>query len=1061
MTKQLLLRLSVVAVLFFWALDAGAQNKGTVVTGEVFNSDSEPMVGVTVVEKGKPGGTSTNIKGKFTFKVSDPNAVLVFSYIGMESKEEKLNGRTNLKITLYEDANMLEEVVVSIGYGTARKSDLTGSVSSVSEKAFSEKHITNMEDALRGRVAGVRILSESGEPGESLNIRIRGAGSLNAGNSPIYVIDGIVSETSDVSPGDIQSIEILKDASATAIYGSRGSNGVVIITTKRGSAGGAKVSFTFSETVQHAANKLDMMETGQFADAMRWGAYSFYPKDSDSKNFGTAQNVAYTDSEGNYYVLNTANKWTSSVYRDPSDPNYVNTDWQSEMMRTVIIQDYRINVTGGDKKTKYAAMAGYYNMPGILVHSGFEKYSLRANFESSLGKRGAVFGLNLSGFNSVQNGLATDGSGTTLSMLIQAPTKRPTADDLDAEPGEAVSDNNNPLYQAKRIKKRTEKTNVNLRLYFNIPITKAVMLKLAGNFYNNQNHNENFYPKDVAQGRTEKGKATNVMNKSLNWTSENLITWNPKIKNTAHKFDLMAGIIVEQRSQKILSTEVRGIDREWPNTAAMQNAATFYNISTTYTKTRMLSYLGRANYTYKNLYFTGTIRFDGSSKFGRENKWGVFPSGAVMWRMSEESFLKPADWLNSLKLRGSVGATGNENIPTGQSLSLLTSQPYPVNGTSSSPGFITQRPANPYLKWESNVQYDAALEFSVLDYRIGGTFEVYYKKTTDLLFEQPQLYTSGYSSQWSNVASVANKGLEISLNALAVKGNKFSWTIDYNMAFNKSKVLSLGGASELILSPGSASRCTDFGILRVGKPLGNWYGYQSDGVWTRYSDIAALPEGYQSAGKAKAAMRPGATKLVDQNNDGTVNTEDRVILGNSEPKFTGGLGSSMKYGNFTLSFGFEFSYGGQIFNATARELMQLNSGSQRNSLVAAGNYWTPRLFDMDGNLAYAGNEGSDLKMPMSGWENFLSDRFLEDASYLRLDNISLNYTLPTALVKKMRLSKLSLFFSVRNAFVITGYSGYDPDVSMGKGIYADLLPKLDAASFPRSRSYTIGATLEF
>ncbi len=1065
MTKKLLLLVKFalgMSAVWVWGIGAYAQN-GSTVTGEVFTADSEPMVGVTVVVKGVTGGGAiTDRQGRFSLKVTNPNDTLVFSYVGMETNETPLSGRTHIRVTLYEDKNLMDEVVV-IGYGTARRSDLTGSVATVSQTAFNDKMIVNMEDALRGQVAGVRILSNNGEPGETLNIRIRGVGSLNASNSPIYVIDGLVSETADIAPGDIESIEILKDASATAIYGSKGSNGVVMITTKRGGEGKTQVSFDMTHSIQQAASKLDLMNSYEFASAMYWGAYSYYPKGSEGINFGQSSRSFYKDSEGNIYVFNQMSKWNNpSIYLDPSNPNYVNTDWQSALMQQVHVQEYRLNVSGGDKKNRFSVMGGYYNQPGILIHSDYERYSLRANYEHTFNKKGAVLGMNLSGLHSEQNGLATDGSGVTMNMLSQAPTKPLSSEDWVAEGSENLYENNNPFYQAKSIKRQTNRQNASLRLYFNVPIAKDFKLSIAGNFENRELHNQNYYPKDVSQGRAEGGKAINKMTESFYWNSENLLTYKPTFRNTNHKFDAMVGMIVEQTNQKVLNTEAHGFDLEELNTGAMQDGKTPYEITTNYTQVRMLSFLSRVNYSYKNYYFTGTIRFDGSSKFGPDNKWGIFPSGAVMWRLSEEPFLKNVRSLSNLKLRFSVGATGNSSIPSLQSLATMSSSFYPVDGSTPSYGIVTDRPANTYLKWESLVQYDGALEFGFFKNRLAGTIEVYNKKTTDLLFERPIPYASGYSTQWSNIASIRNNGLEITLNTVPVQSNTVSWSLDYNMAFNRSKVLSLGGASEIILDPSSASRCTSFGILRVGLPLGNWYGYQSDGVWRYQSEIDALPDDYSSAGVAKSNLRPGSTRLVDQNNDGTVNEDDRIILGNSDPKFTGGLTNTLRLFNFTLTVGMEFSYGGKIFNATARELTQMNSNGGRNMLKSASNFWTPTLYDFTtGEIVHQGNEEADLRMPMNSWEAVLTERYLEDASYLRLDNISLSYTLPASVTKKFYVNKMSIFFSVRNAYVFTNYTGYDPDVSVASGVYADMLPKLDAASFPRPRSYTMGLSLVF
>ena len=1040
-----------------------AQN-GVEVTGTVIEAGADPLIGVTVVQKGmNTGATVTDEAGNFTIEVTDPKATLVFYCLGMETEEVALNGRTKLQVNMRPDTQMLEETVV-IGYGTAKRSDLTGSVSSISKDALSDKLITNMEDALRGKVAGVRIISNDGAPGEELNIRIRGAGSLNASNSPIYVIDGLVSETADVAPGDIESIEILKDASATAIYGSKGSNGVVIITTKRGSTDGDKkisVTFETTQSLQEVSKKLELMNSYEFASVMRWASYNYFPKGTDpTATSGTR--TYFKDAEGNIYQYNPMNKFNApEVYLDPTNPNYVNSDWQSAMMRKVHVQEYRINISGGDKNSKFSVLGGYYDQPGILVYSGYNRYSIRTNYEYTF-KKGGNIGVNLSGLQSKTNGLNQNNNGTTMSMLAQAPTKPLSASDWIPEGNENKYENRNPLYQAKNIKRQTDRKNMNLRLYINIPFLKDFRLSIAGNFSNNEKNEQNYFPKDVQEGREQGGKAINNVSGSFYWNSENLLYYTPTFKNKNHKFDAMVGFIVEQTKTHSLSTESHGFDLEEFNTAAMQDGKVPYSISSSYGMSRMMSFLGRVNYSYKNYYFTATFRGDGCSRFGPDNKWGFFPSGAFMWRISDEPFMKNARNVNNLKFRISVGATGNASIPSLQSLATMTSTFYPTDGSTSDFAIITDRPANWGLKWESLIQTDAAIEFGFFRDRLSGVIEVYNKETTDLLFERPVPYATGYKTQWSNIAAIRNSGLELTLNGVPVETEKVSWDLSYNMAFNKSNVRSLGGASEMLLDPASASGCTNIGILRVGKPLGNWYGYKSDGVWQSQREINELPDSYSSNGIAKSNLHPGSTKLVDQNGDGTVNEKDRVILGNAEPIFTGGLSSVLRFYNFTFTLGFEFSYGGKIFNATARELTQMNSNGGRNLLKSASNYWTPTLYDITtGEMVYKGNEKGTFRMPESNWENILTDQYLEDASYLRLDNIALSYTIPAKITRKFLVDRLSVNFSVRNAFVLTNYTGYDPDVSVAKGTYSDMVPKLDAASFPRSRSYTLGLSITF
>lgn len=1041
-----------------------AQNK-TTITGVVVGSDSKPIIGVTVAEPGTSNGTTTNAKGEYSISVSKgPNTFILFSYMGMVSVTEKIGNRIKINVTLSEDQNLLDDVVV-IGYGTAKKSDVTGSVASVSAATFKDKMITSIEDALRGQVAGVRILSNSGEPGESLNIRIRGSGSLNASNAPIYVIDGIVSEEANISAGDIQSMEFLKDASATAIYGSKGANGVVMITTKRGAKGATKVSISANYSVQSPVRLIEMMDSQEYSAFRNSNNYIFHKWNSDF-DYGASTNQVYKDSEGNYYEYVTGTKWSEPAFTDPNNPDFINTDWQQAMLRQVLTQDYRLNVSGGDENSNFAVMGGFFTQPGALIHSDFKRYTLRSNYERSLNKKGSKFSINLSGTQSENSGLNTATGGVTMQMLQQAPTKKKSAEDWEPDGGgENQYENNNPIYQAAKIKQDTYKSNYQLRMAFDIVLLKSLKMKVAGNFESSDLRNENYFPKDVSAGRQEGGKAINKKTSGFGWNSENLLYWTPTLKNKNHKFDMMGGVILDKSTRKMLSTQVNGFALEDITTGGMQEGTNLYNITTDYVTNTMLSYLGRAQYNYKGKYlFTGSIRFDGSSRFGDDSKWGVFPSGAFAWRASEEPWLKSSKVISNLKLRTSVGKTGNSSIPSLQSLELLNKNFYPEDGSNPSYGVVVARPGNQYLRWETSIQYDAGVDFGFFNNRLSGTIDLYRKETKDLLFEQPIPYSTGYAFIWSNIAKLRNNGMELSINAVPIPSkNSFSWNVSYNMSFNRSKILDMGGASELILNPGSASGSSNFAILRVGESLGSWFGYKTDGLYRSQSEIDALPDNYSSAGITKDALRPGYTKFVDTNNDGTVDEKDREILGGSEPKFTGGLQNSVTWHNFTFTLGLEFSYGGKIFNATARDLSQLNSNNARNNMAKFKNYWIPDLYDVTtGEMVRKGREGSDVKTNYRAqWENVLTDRFLEDASYLRIDNVSLSYQIPQAITRKVKIDTFSVFFGVRNAYVFTNYTGYDPDVSVAKGVYGDLVPRLDSGSFPRTISYTFGANLTF
>jgi TonB-linked SusC/RagA family outer membrane protein len=1027
------------------------------VTGVVTGVGGEPLVGVTVIEKGTTNGVSTNVAGEFSLRVASENATLVLSYMGMETKEVPLNGRKRVTVQMEYVSAFVDEVVV-IGYGVTKKSDLTGSVASVKASELQDRMVNSLEDALRGRVAGVSIASVDGQPGESLDIRIRGTGSINASNSPLYVIDGVLMDEADVNPGDVESIEILKDASSTAIYGSRGANGVVMISTKKGSKGKPRINVSVNAGYQTPVRLLELMNNWEYQE------YRLHA--SRVINKPTNNTVGYYDSDGNvWYVQNT--KTFSNWRATQANPNATNTDWQRTMIRNSWTTDVKANISGGTENNTYSVMGSFFRNDGMVVFSGFEKYSVRANFDQKVNSKLNI-GVNLVGNKSLQEGAITnDNSGTMMNTLTQMPTKPSNFTDVmsDPEDGETAAVNNNPWYQAKNIVKDTYKTNVLGKTYINWQFARDFRLNVSGSYNFAQNKLKQYIPSDVSSGRNAKGRVVLTETGINNWLNENLLYYTPKPCGK-HRWDAVAGLTFQEDASEKLVSEGQNFTytglKEW----GINNALVPILPEDSYPYTRIMSTFVRANYTFAERYlFTASFRADGSSRFGANNKWAYFPSGAFSWRMSEEEFIRKAKWITNLKLRMSAGVSGNTAIPAYRTLPMLNVKNISMDSSVEYPTYGTQldRVANPDLKWETSTQYDLGLDIGLFRNRFNATVDLYYKCTRDLLLEESVPAFSGYTTRWSNVGKVDNKGLEITLEGRIIQGKNFQWTTNYNMSFNRSEVISLGQRDEMILTA-SGPAASNFGLLRVGLPIGVWYGYQTDGLFCSFGEINAMPDTYIQLGQKKVDIEPGRQRYVDQNNDGIIDELDRVPLGSSQPKFFGGWQNNFTYKGFNLLVALEFSYGRKVFNATRLNL-EKSTGSGNSTKRFAQHAWQPDLYDMTtGELVWPGNETNSWLASMAyggSSETYCKDVYVEDGSYIRINEVNLSYTFPQKWMRKLHISNLKVYASVNNLWIFTDYTGYDPDVNSIGGTSRDLIPGVDNGSYPRSRTWNMGLNFTF
>lgn len=1053
-----LLRAVVLWLILVWPLCVEASEPFRV-KGHVRDESGIPMAGVTVVERGTKNGTTTNAKGYYEISVgSASESELVFTFIGMGEERRRVGGKSIVDVTMKETSGQLDDVVV-IGYATVSKSDLTGSVNSFRSDLMEDRQVLSIEDALRGRAAGVTVSSSNGEPGEGLNIRIRGTGSINASNAPLYVVDGIPMEETDINPGDVASLEILKDASATAIYGSRGANGVVIITTKRGEKGRVRINFSLNTSLQTPVNLYEMMDSPEYALYRYRQKPTFYAYDQLPTTQNTSADRFY-DRAGNMWEFGKNGNFAD--WRKYYDPAQTHTDWQRLMLRNAWVHDYRLSVSGGDENTLYAIMGSYFNQNGIMVGSGFEKYSIRANLDRKVA-RNLRIGFNFNGARSEKNGLdINDNQGVTMNMLSQQPIKPFTADDYESVDGESETVNNNPYYQARHLIRDMLRTSLLGKLYLDWNIARDFRLNVSGSYSYDVRKTMNFSPKDTSRGRNANGIAEIVSQENNSFLNESLLYYTPK-EWGRHKFDAMAGFTIQGDGVDKLRSEGRDFEYEDLKAYGIGNAQK--PVLSTYASTRsiLVSALARVNYTLNRKYlFTFSLRADGSSKFGADNKWAYFPSGAFAWRISEENALKQIKAVSNLKLRLSAGISGNQAIPAYQTMQLTKVNSYPMDGQNSTWGVKSLRPTNPSLKWETSTQFDAGVDFGFFKNRISGTVDLYYKKTRDLLLEETVPSFSGYTTRWSNKGKIDNKGLEITLNAWVVQRRNFKWNVSYNMAFNRSKVRYIGENGIMYIEAGGVT--SPVAILQEGKPVGLWYGYRTDGLWLNIDEIRNSQMTYW--GTKVNTYLPGEMKYRDMGGDpDIIDVDDRSVIGYAEPKFTGGFQNTFIYRNLSLSINMDFSYGREIYNSTRMRVEEGPFNASSKTLRYHNHGYYPDLFDRDGNLVMKGNEqGAFLRRPRSvapGDSEYPKDLFVEDGSFLRISEVSLSYSLPRKFMQKIRLSGCKIYFSVRNLCVFTDYSGYDPDVSSIKGTYGDLAPGMDYGAQPRTRSYTLGLNFTF
>lgn len=989
------------------------------VSGVVKDNAGEPIAGANVVVKGTTNGTVTDMDGKYTLD-APTNATLVISFIGYTTKEIKAGSQNVVNAVLDEDAIGLNEVV-AIGYGYQKKKDLTGSVSSVSAKDMvMGGTVSNAAQALQGKTAGVQVSQTSKAPGGSISVRVRGSNSISSTNEPLYVVDGFPSsEGLNINPNDIESMQILKDASATAIYGARGANGVVLITTKRGKSGENKISYNGYLGAQKIINPFELL---------------------NGKDYMNLQNALFKEVAGQENTENGA--YTPSQLQ--SD---VNTDWIDVCTRLGLVQDHNIQFQGGSEKTKVLTSLGYYNQEGILKNTDFSRISGRVNVDQTINnyiKAGATIYAHreMSKYQQYSGNIVN--SNVLLGILSYDPTVKAYNEDgsYGRVPG---GRGDNPLANLLERKNDSRNDKFNGSAYLEIHPLKGLIAKATGGVEVMNNFQGTYLPASTYQGGIDNGVASTYDYSGTRQIFEGLVNYMETF-NKVHDLGAMVGYTYEKFTgeyrrinAKDFSTDVFGYNN-------LGAAAQKTSIASNKTENILISFFGRINYTLMDKYLaTVTIRRDGSSRFGANNRWGTFPSGSLAWRMSEEDFIKNLNVFSNLKLRAGFGVTGNERIGDYASFALMANTHLTMDGAGNLAGMHMNQtsPSNPDLKWETTQQYNIGLDMGFFNNRLSVSVDGYFKKTNDLLLNMDMPFYTGFVSGQSNVGSIQNRGFEIDLTSHNMTRD-FIWDTKFNFSLNRNKVLDLGTNGEILIKsskPMGTVTEQEYAVVREGKPLGSLFGYRYVGVLQEGENYSLQP-----------GAKPGDPKFADTDGNGVLDDKDREIIGQANPDFIFGLTNNFAYKGFDLSVFFQGSVGNELLNMS-RMNMELNRSTD------ALNRWTPT--------------NTNTNMPRNGFYytakgkgGYINDYFIEDASFLRLKNLTLGYTVP---FKKV-VSSCRVYASVENLFTITGYSGWDPEVdtkaydtakNSGSNQTANVGAGLDFNAYPSMRTYTIGLNITF
>ena len=1045
-------------------LDGVLQQTGTV-TGKVVDRNGEPVIGATVSIKGTINGTITDIDGNYSITVQK-GQTLEFSFIGMKTTSVKVKGNEPINVTLEDDAIVLDEVV-AIGYASMKRSDLTGSVTSISSEAIEQMNPTSIDQVLQGRAAGVLMVQNSGMPGGGSSVQIRGLNSINGTNEPIYIIDGVTisgntgtdtdNALSSINPSDIESMEVLKDASATAIYGAQGANGVIIITTKRGKEGKPRVSLDVRYGMQYLSKQLDLSNLREYA-------------------------------QHNNEVVDLMQRDRVAEFANPEFLGE-GTNWQTTIFRPAAMQDYNLSVSGGSKGLTYKVGAGYLKQDGIAAGSDFDRITLNTAIDAEVNRW-----LKLGGSANLSRTTQTT-SIADWNLINSAVKQKPNmaVHNLDGTwggPSESDDINTpaNPLAIANLVDKNNRKLYVRSNFY--VTVTPVKWINFKTEFSSNVGAEEvhSFTPTYYFTSWQKQDYAERQETIKVNyyWAWRNLLNFNFDFWEKQSLSLMLGHEMTETRSNYLKGTRRMG-NNDLTDLGA-GDASTAENDGYT-GRSSFLSYFGRVHYSLLDRYMlTATLRYDGSSNFADGNRWGVFPSAAVAWRINKEAFLEDVEWLNNLKFRVGYGVVGNSNVASFAYTSILNN-----TETVWGSGSALSRLSNENLTWETTKSVNVGLDLSLFNNRVEFIADWYNKRTDDLLMVLTLPGTTGtngtgaMSAPWANVGSLQNRGFEFTLNTVNIGRSDFQWRSSLVFSLNRNKVLEMNTATaQLFKTYQYGGQDKQVTITEPGLPIGQFYGYKVIGrinsaadLYDQYGNIkVALPE-EGNTGKPKQidetnGVWVGDLLFEDVNGDKLINAKDQQVIGNPLPKFTGGFGNTFSYKGFDLNLYFTFSYGNDVMNWT--NLTINNPRDYTNNLLrdASLNYAKLGLIDPEGSadniynvIVTSGKENMPrISTNDVNENNRISSNIIEDGSYLRLQTVNLSYTFPQRIVAKMKLSNLKVYCNMSNLFTISGYSGYDPEVGMARDQYSNyaqsaLLNGFDAGRYPTPRTFTFGINVGF
>lgn len=1004
------------------------------VKGVVTDEKGQPLPGVGIKVTGTNKGTVT--AGNGAYEISAPEGgSLTFTYIGYLTQTVPVGSKTVINLAMkIDDNSQLNEVVV-VGYGTQRKSDLTGSVASVSGKDLDKTPVVGADQMLQGRVSGLQLTQSDGQPGNATSIRIRGTNSINSGNEPLYVVDGFagVANLSSINPNDIQSIEVLKDASSTAIYGSRGANGVILITTKKGIEGQNAVNFDAYFGQQQLSRKMDMMDATQFATYLN-DYYTQY----NAANPSTARALPYTAEQISTFGHGT--------------------DWQDELYRTAPIQNYQLSFSGGNKDTRYYLGINHFEQDGIMKNTGFRRELIRMNLDRNVGTKIKVgFSSQISyaaqAIDATKTGTGYGSAGGALNMSPIVPLRGADGKySFQNEPIAYVGVYGNPVAGVTESKDNIGAARGLINAFGEYEIIKGLKFKSSFGVDYSAGTEKRYIPSTIFIGQANGGSAFSANTTSYSWLNENTLSYTKEL-NSNHRFDALAGFSLQEFNNSGFDASAQNFFTDALGYDNLGLGGSILTPGSNVVKNSLASFFGRANYYFSDKYiFTFTMRADGSSRFGATSKWGYFPSGAVAWRLSSEDFIKNIRQISNLKLRASYGKTGNQEIPSYASLPQYGTNGYSLGVTPGRVvGVSSNNIPNPDLSWESTQSFDVGLDIGMFKDRVSLVADYYHKTTSDLLLNVAVPQSSGFSTILLNAGKVQNQGLELALNTRNIEGGAFSWATTINYSTNNNKVLDMNGTDNILVGSTGAHIVTNGlapSILRVGQPIGSFYGYYFDGIWQ-------TPEQITAAGRT--GVVPGDAIIRDRDGNGRINGDDRDIIGHAAPKFIYSINNTFSYKNFDLAVFIQGVQGNKILNITK---YSHNGGTTTNQYT-----------EMTGAWNGAGSTNT-LPRAFSTTEKGAGvvSRYLEDGSYLRLQTVSLGYNVPVSHASKV-FKTATVYVTAQNLATLTGYSGYNPEINSFDNRNANsgsqntgsqnLSLGADINSYPPSKTFLFGVKLGF